>query len=237
MIASATPLDFIMEFNKRRTAAVLPFLLFHIAQVETTSPDQAVRPSISTSHSPFSSLYCTLSHSLHLSSQSSHLSDSSLLLLIVFQSPCLHPDPSLHPLHPLCNLHISLSSSFFFFFFPIFTFLPLRWLHSATSCLSYCRENIKWCTLANPAEQHDSRLHRAHRAAAAQGATKADNGERTCSLFALHIQFPSCEATHTHIAHKVCKQQHSQVICAPMRPTLVLDAVPLQFGGSGRSEG
>lgn len=85
---------------------------------------------------------------------------SFFLLLILFQSPCLHFDPSLHPLSSLCNLHIFV----FYALFSIFTFLPLRWLHSATSCLRSCREHIKWCTLANLAGQHASRLNRAKRA-------------------------------------------------------------------------
>lgn len=63
MIASETPLDFIMEPDTRRTTAVLLLFLFRTVNVGTTGPDQAARPSISASHSQFSSPCCTLSHS------------------------------------------------------------------------------------------------------------------------------------------------------------------------------
>lgn len=124
MIASETPLDFIMEFNTRRTTAVLLLFLFHIVNVGTTSPDQAARPSISASRSQFSSPYCTLSHSppshfLIFTSQwfkylSSYFSFCFCLPVFILNHLYILSPLSLS----LCNLHISI----FFFSYPCFRF-------------------------------------------------------------------------------------------------------------------
>lgn len=160
MIASTTPLDFII--NKRRTTAVRHF---HFIQYRLKIPVLIRQWGPSSIHPP-----------LHFSPSISLTSNSVSVVLF-----------STHH-YSFSSLALIYISSTFFSLFSILSFLPPRWLHRATSCLrTYTKHNkeehrltLRSSVTLNCILQNVP--HVCMSATAVQRPTRADKSKRPCRL-------------------------------------------------------
>lgn len=184
MIATGTPLDFIMGFNKRRTTGVLLTLLIH-----TGYNYQSWSGSLHQDLSLCISLYLT---SIFTTKWFKYLSSYFTFCFTVSLSSFW---PNLSPLS-LSNLHVFV----FFALFSTFSFLPPSWPHRDTSRMRSCRKHIKEGTPANPEEQYDCKLYHPEHATRMY-CMCATAMQVLTRPRALQTHFLSC--TYTHINAKL----------------------------------
>lgn len=233
MIATGTHLD-IMGFNKRRTPAVLHLLLIYSVQVKTASPDQAVRPSINTSHSHF-----PLSISLHLTPSMSFLNLHNSVTQISF---LLHFDQSLLLLlsHSLIYITLSFSPSFpvsLFYLQADFTEPPPVWEFAESTLKDAHRLTLQSSVTLNCVlPKRAARIHVCvpQLCREPRGLTRVKGhavsvlSRLTFSHSYMHIYTHKCKALHGANKTLQTTTQLSDV-CVPTSPSRVSDTALLWF--------